>query len=364
MPFSMTIATSRSAATAWTASDCAATAGSAGVATRTVAAPQQECWSGSPAERLAAGASPWWRLKQQACASRNTVACASGMKTATATTSNSRLARLLRISRPHILRVGGAGSQSRKLPKTGTPPAWRVDCNGRAGEALAWLTNCPAKVRSEQPVPLALVDCYLATKDWEGLETSLQGQKWGDLEFLRLAFLSRTAAEQNQKLAADTRWRTALREAGDRLGPLISMLSMASTWGRQEAKEDLLWQIAQRFPRERWALRELDRSYLAAGNTRGLNKVYAAMASYAPQNLAAQNNLAATSLLLRINLAKAHQTAKELFSQKPQEAIVASTYAYSLHLQGRTKDGLAVLAKLKNSLLYQTFSSGGVSTAG
>jgi tetratricopeptide (TPR) repeat protein len=228
--------------------------------------------------------------------------------------------------------------------------AWMIS-NDRAGDALAWLTNCPPKVRSEQPVPLALVDCYLATKDWESLETSLQGQKWGDLEFLRFAFLSRTAAELNQKLAADARWRTALREAADRLGPLTSMLSMATTWGRQQAKEDLLWQIAQRFPKERWALRELERSYLAAGNTRGLNKVYATMASYAPQNVAAQNNLAATSLLLRMNLAKAHQSAKELFSQQPQEAIVASTYAFSLHLQGRTKEGLAVLAKLKDEAL-------------
>ncbi len=228
--------------------------------------------------------------------------------------------------------------------------AWLIS-NGRAGDALGWLTNCPVKVRGEQPVPLALVDCYLATKDWEGLETSLQGQKWGDLEFLRLAFLSRTAAEQNQRLAADARWRTALREAGDRLGPLTSMLGMATTWGRQQAKEDLLWQIAQRFPKERWALRELERMYLGAGNTRGLNKVYSMMASYAPQNFVAQNNLAATSLLLNLNLAKAHESAKELFSQRPQEAVVASTYAYSLHLQGRTREGLAVLAKLKGDAL-------------
>jgi tetratricopeptide (TPR) repeat protein len=228
--------------------------------------------------------------------------------------------------------------------------AWLIS-HGRAGEALGWLTNCPVKVRAEQPVPLALVDCYLATKDWDGLETSLQGQKWGDLEFLRFAFLSRTAAEQNQKLAADARWRTALREASDRLGSLTAMLGMATSWGRQQAREDLLWQIAQRFPKERWALRELERSYLAAGNTRGLNKVYSMMVSYAPKNFAAQNNLAATSLLLKMNLAQAHESAKELFSQRPKEAIVASTYAFSLHLQGRTKEGLVVFEKLKAEAL-------------
>jgi Flp pilus assembly protein TadD len=90
---------------------------------------------------------------------------------------------------------------------------------------------------------------------------------------------------------------------------------------------------------------------VAAGNTHGLNKVYSTTVSYAPNNFLAQNNLAATSLLLRLNLSKAHALAKEVFTQHPKEAIVTSTYAYSLHLQGRTKEGLAVLEKLKPEAL-------------
>jgi predicted Zn-dependent protease len=228
--------------------------------------------------------------------------------------------------------------------------AWMVG-HSLASEAFGWLTNCPAKVRAEQPVPLALVDCYLAQKDWAGLETFLEAQKWGDLEFMRLAFLSRAAAEQNQKLAAEARWRSAVREAGERLGPLNALLIMATSSGRQQAREDLLWQIAKRFPGQHWALRELERSYLAAGNTRGLNKLYSTMASYAPNNFAAQNNLAATSLLLKLNLTRTHELAKEIYSAHPEEAIVTSTYAFSLHLQGRTKDGLAALEKLKPEAL-------------
>ena len=228
--------------------------------------------------------------------------------------------------------------------------AWMIG-HGLADEALAWLTACPAKLRAEQPVPLALVDCFLARKDWRGLDTSLQEQKWGDLEFLRFAFLSRAAAELNQKLAAEGRWRTAIRSAGERLGPLTALLALATNWGQQQAREDLLWQIAQRFPRDRWALRELERAYMTAGNTVGLNKVYSTMASYAPQNFVAQNNLAATSLLLKLNLPRAHELARELFAKHPDQAIVASTYAFSLYLQGRTKEGLAVLNKLKPEAL-------------
>ena len=227
---------------------------------------------------------------------------------------------------------------------------WMVG-HGLACECLAWLTNCPAKLRAEQPVPLALVDCYLATKDWQGLETSLQAQKWGDIECLRFAFLSRATAELNQKLAAEAHWRTAVRLAGDRLGPLTALLGIAASWAPQQAREDLLWQIGQRFPRERWALSELERLYSAAGNTHGLNKVYSTMARYAPKNFAAKNNLAATSLLLKLNLTQAHELAKEVFAQHPDQAIVTSTYAFSLHLQGRTKEGLAVLQKLKPEAL-------------
>ncbi len=228
--------------------------------------------------------------------------------------------------------------------------AWMIS-HSLADDAFAWLTACPAKLRAEQPVPLALVDCYLARKDWRGLDTFLQEQKWGELEFLRAAFLSRTAAQLNQKLAAEARWRTALREAGDRLGPLTSLLGLANNWGQQQAREELLWQIALRFPKDRWSLRELERAYVAAGNTVGLNKVYSSMASYAPQNFIAQNNLAATSLLLKLNLPRAHELARELFAKHPDQAVVASTYAFSLHLQGRTKEGLAVLRKLKPEAL-------------
>jgi predicted Zn-dependent protease len=223
--------------------------------------------------------------------------------------------------------------------------------HSRAADALNWLSNCPPKVLAEQPVPLALVECYMAKNDWPGLENFLEDKKWGDLEFLRQAFLSRAAVEQKQSLAADVHWRAAVREAGDRLGPLEALLSMATTRGWDKPKEDLLWLIGQRFPRERWALGELVRLYDARGNTRGLNRVYATIVSYDSKDFQAKNNLAATSMLLRLNLPTAHELAKEVYRQHPEEGIATSTYAYSLHLQGRTKEGLAAMEKLKTEAL-------------
>jgi hypothetical protein len=181
----------------------------------------------------------------------------------------------------------------------------------------------------------------------------LQEQRWDELEFLRNAFLSRAEAELNQTRSADARWRMAGREAEERLGlgPLLSLLAMASSWGKQQAREDLLWQIAQRFPKERWALLDLEQTYQAAGNTLGLNKVYSMRFRYNPKDFTAQNNFAATSLLLRLNLSQAHELAKQAFVQHSGDSDLASTYAYSLHLRGRTKEGLASLEKLKPETL-------------
>ncbi len=218
--------------------------------------------------------------------------------------------------------------------------------HGLGEGAQQWLTNCPAKLRSEQPVPLVLVDCYFARQDWTGLEGYLKTEKWQDLDFLRFAFLSRAAAKQKQDLTADSRWRSAVRETENQLGALSTLLNLARTWERPKAEEELLWQIGERFPRESWALRDLERLLMSLGNTRGLNKLYAMMASHDSTNFVVQNNLAATSLLLKLNLAEAHKLARELYAAHPEEAIIASTYAYSLHFQGRTKEGLAVLEKL------------------
>jgi hypothetical protein len=131
------------------------------------------------------------------------------------------------------------------------------------------------------------------------------------------------------------------------------LLRLAAEWGRDQ--ESVLWKIGRRFSREQWALRELERRYIAAGNTRGLNNVYSALetSNNNPSDWTNRNNLAATSLLLQINLSRAHQTAREIYGHNPDDPTLASTYAFSLHLQGRTQEGLAVFERLQAKALTQ-----------
>jgi len=221
----------------------------------------------------------------------------------------------------------------------------------RAKEARDWLSTLPPELHHTMPIPMVEADCFVALCDWPALENHLQGQHWKDLDFLRYAYRSLAAEKSGGGVSVEGHWRSAVREAGERLGALSTLLTLADKWNRETDKEDLLWRIANRFPGEKWAYRELGRLYLTAGNTRGLNKLYGAMLNSNPADPVLKNNFAATALLLKANLAQAHQFAREIFAAAPHEPIAVSTYAFSLHVQGKTAAGLAALQKLDRTVL-------------
>lgn len=225
--------------------------------------------------------------------------------------------------------------------------------HGLSDEALTWLRGLPAEMRERQPVPLAFADAYLAKRDWKEFESWLQEERWDEMEFLRLAFLSVATARLGHDDAAGGQWRLALHQAGDRLGPLTSLLNLSRSWRPElvQAQEDLLWRIVRRFPREAWAYADLDRLLAQQRDTRGLHRLASTVLLASPGNLAARNNYAATAMLLGTNLSRAFDMAREVRRQNTNDAVLASTYAYSLHLQGRSGEGLAVLGQCQREEL-------------
>jgi hypothetical protein len=220
-----------------------------------------------------------------------------------------------------------------------------------APEALSWVRQCPAGVREQMPVQLATTDLLVSIGDWKGLEQFLDNGNWKEVEFLRLAWLSEAAGAQNNHTESERQWRLALHEAGERLGPLSSLLAFASSRQHPDLREDLLWRIVRQFPRERWAAQALGQLYYSAGDTRGLQKLWAWVARRDAHDFEARNNWAATSLLLNLDLPRAHQVAGENYAARPADPIIAATYAFSLHLQHRTQEGLAVFEKLDTRTL-------------
>jgi predicted Zn-dependent protease len=228
-----------------------------------------------------------------------------------------------------------------------------MESNGFLPETAAWLNTLSANLQTQTPVRLAFVDCYLNTTNWLALRNLTANGDWEEMDFLRLAFSSHAWSRLGEPLMADGRWRSALSEAGERLGALTSLLELANRWQLPREREDLLWRIAREFPEARWAQDTLERIYFDAGNTAGLYQLYLKQLSRSPQNAALKNNLAATALLLKTNFTQACLWSAEAYAQIPTNADVVSTYAYALHLQGHDPEGLAVLQKLKPAQLAQ-----------
>jgi len=217
--------------------------------------------------------------------------------------------------------------------------------------ALTWLKSLPAETRSQQPLPLAIADGYIAQKDWQGLELWLREQKWGEQDSMRFALLSYALRNAGDAELARVNWNKATRAAEDHLDQLWRLARAADGWKWKPEVEGLLWQITQQFPQERWAWLALEKSCMEAGNTKGLLNVYSGMNRLEPADAMVKNNLATVSLLLNTETARAHQLAREAFDSKPGLGAFATTYAYSLHLQGRTSEALKILAALKDEEL-------------
>jgi len=230
--------------------------------------------------------------------------------------------------------------------------AW-MQANGLVAESLDWLTSLPNQLLDQRPVQMALVQGYLQNRQWTAMLNIASQANWGDLEYLRLALVYRAWSQLGSAGLADTSWNAALAAAAGHLEALTQLLQFAESWHLQQQQEAVLLQMIQSFPNERAARLELERMYFSTGNTLGLHQLYTILNTQFPDQADYKNNLTATALLLKIDVSKARQWAAEDYAKNPGDPYVASTYAFALHLQGRDKQGLAVLEKLPPAQLAQ-----------
>ena len=228
-----------------------------------------------------------------------------------------------------------------------------MQANGLVTESLDWLTGLANSLLDQQPVQMALAQGYLQTSQWTKL-LNIAGQgNWRELDYFRLALVYRAWSELSASRAADANWSAALADAAGNREALNQLLQLAQSWQLPEKEEAVLLEMVQEFPKEPQPRRELGRRYFNGGNTLGLHALYAILTAQFPDNPDYKNNLAFTSLLLKTDVPKARQWAADLYAKNPNNPILASTYAFALHLQGRDKQGLAVLEKLPPAELAQ-----------
>jgi Flp pilus assembly protein TadD len=224
--------------------------------------------------------------------------------------------------------------------------AW-LNQRGFATQALAWLHELPRKVSSQGLIPLALADSYVALGKWKELETYLESEHWIGQDHIRIAMLALAIRKQEGNQGSAMAWDRAMRLASDAPTALSMLAQLALNWGWTAEAEQVLWHAASKFPKHPWPLTSLQNLYLAQRNTAGLRRVYLTSMQRDPKDKLARNNFTMLSLLSGKELPTAYKHAAELYASEPGNPVFASTYAFSLHLQGKTKEGVRVLRALK-----------------
>ena len=217
---------------------------------------------------------------------------------------------------------------------------------GRATNALAWVQTRPAAFRLEPPVPIAVANAQATAGRWREMEETLRGQSWKEQEFVREALLAYAVRQQLETNVASVHWRDAVRLATPRPEQLATLAQMATGWRWTSEAEAVLWIAARQFPSERWPLDSLQNGYMQMRNTRGLFEVNELLLTRQPANAIVQNNWATLALLLQTNQTRAHQLAQQVYGPATNNPGFVSTYAYSLHVQGRTAEALALMEAL------------------
>ena len=221
-----------------------------------------------------------------------------------------------------------------------------MSANRLAVLALDWTKRLPLELTTKMPIAIQVARCHVGVSDWGDLEEWCKKTKWGELEFLRHAYLSRALRERGDSLSSRSEWNTALQEAGNNGERLFALEQDVVKWGWKKEAEDLLWLLGKDPEKQTSALAALNQYYTQKGATGDLYRVVARLCEIKADDENAQNNLAQLSLLLNLNTERAHTTAKELYKKDPKNAVFASTYAFSLYRTGRYQEAAKVMNEL------------------
>ena len=224
---------------------------------------------------------------------------------------------------------------------------------GSAGpvETFNYLQTLPPTLQTNLPVTMVVADAFMAMTNWTGLQKHVETQNWADFEYLRLCFTARASRKLELLTASKAEWAKALLASEGRLDRLQALQRVLVNWNWVPELEDVLWMVVNRYPDEKSAVQGLSNLLYVQGKTRSLLTLYAQEFRLSPDNLAIKNNLASVALLLDAVEHQPHKLAREVYEAQKENPIYVATYAYSLHLQGKTDEALQLMSQLKPEYL-------------
>jgi hypothetical protein len=222
---------------------------------------------------------------------------------------------------------------------------WKVMAMGPQA-AAAWLESLPKSVRDQLQIRVLLADCYSALKRWNDLEYLVRWSNWSELEPLRLAFLARAQAGQDNLQKSENTWQLAVAAAEKQPTQLAPLLTMARA-DKRDVRQ-ILWMIAEKDPRQFPVQRELYETYRQEQDADGMLRVMELISKEHPSDRSTKYNLAGLLLVTGHQIDRAGRLAKELYESDPESLENAALYAFSLHLQGESQKGSELLDSRKD----------------
>lgn len=240
-----------------------------------------------------------------------------------------------------------AATNSAKLPSMAI---WLM-ANVSPGGALGWLTNLPTATTTNLPAASLIAQCQAHLGLWKSMRETLQTQNWNESDFLRHAFMARALQGLSLNEASSAEWGVAMNYASNPKnqnpkGVLLWLYGLAGEWHWNGKAEQILWDLVNQYPEEKWAGNTLAQALMDEGRTRPLMQLFGILLKREPNNVEYKNDLAFTALLLGAQEVHPNELAKEAHSEMPQNASYASTYAFSLYQQKKYAEALKVMQKL------------------
>jgi hypothetical protein len=216
--------------------------------------------------------------------------------------------------------------------------------------ASEWVRSLPPEQVDVPLVSVAAATVFARSAEWQRLREFLEGHAWGEWEYVRHAFLSRTLEKLgDEDDAATQEWAEAVsvaRSRADAIPRLERIVRLAIGWGWEQRAQEVMWGMVNAPLCPPWipeALRQIAEESAHAGQ---LQKLAALRLRADPKSAVLRNAFAFYSLLARSDSGDPHREAERLFAEHPGDTAIAITRALSLFQQGRTDDALAVTSAL------------------
>lgn len=219
--------------------------------------------------------------------------------------------------------------------------------NGLAADVLKWAEKLPTELTKNPPPAIAIAEAFIDGKNWSRLKRWTHGGVWGDSEYLRLAYQAYGSKQSRQADAEySSLWHSAELAAADRPDRELHLARLAAKWNFSTEAEQLWLRVSQNAPARREALEALFQIYRSKNDLPNLYRTSLRLHESSPNEPGVAADYARLALLLDQNAEEGHRVAREAYERTPAEVNAAITYAFSLHVLGRSAEGIEIVKKL------------------